>query len=272
MKKLQTKTIERELFDKLASRRDKHYSNSKEVITRITTYVSEYLQNEGKLDGLILDTGCGDGKFGKELARLEYSVIGVDISPEAVREANFNSVPGFTAIEGDLEKPDLFELASLDGILCCGILHHFPNIEASCLLRNFFRWLKPGGVVFVWEPNGSNPVMKISNILGKFILRSPIKKLNLFSQYISPNEVVHTFFTDKRAFQKRGFTLVNTTTITAKTNLASLPRLLAILIVVKRFLLLLLKILPFPYGRPALFMVFKSTKRNSNQKKIIHIG
>jgi len=252
MRKLQDKTVEKEFFNKLALERHKRRLNPEEVVTRITTYVSNHLRNEDKLDGLILDAGCGNSEFGKKLAEYGCSVIGVDISPEMAQDANFNPVLGFTAIEGDIEKPDLFESESIDGILCCGILHHFPSLEASCLLENFFRWLKPGGFVFTYEPNGSNPIMKISNIFGKIF-----SKINLFSQHISPNDVTHTYFTYRRAFQRRGFTLLSATTIMDK-NVTPLPRLLAISILIKQFLLSLSnKCFSFPCGGSALFMIFK---------------
>lgn len=254
---LQFKRRERNFFNKLALESSGHSVNSGETISRITTHVSKYLRNEGKLEGLILDAGCGNGELSKGLARLGYSVIGVDISPKMVQEANLNPVHGFTAIEEDIERPDLFKPASLDSILCCAILHHFPSIQASCLLENFSCWLKPGGLVFVWEPNGSNPMIKMPNMLGRKFRNF------LFSEHISPNEVVHTFPTYKKAFKEAGFTLVDVNVWTNK-SVGLYHGLLAFWTLTKEFLLSISRVLPFPYGGSALFMIFKGAKHNED--------
>jgi SAM-dependent methyltransferase len=90
------------------------------------------------------------------------TVIGIDISSQAVAMANERSVTkgvNFAPVLGDLESlPARNE--SFDVCFCGWVLHHFPDIRPA--LSELTRVLKPGGRILIVEPNESNSAVRLS--------------------------------------------------------------------------------------------------------------
>ncbi len=100
----------------------------------------------------VLDLGCGTGWTSRFLAKAGYRVTGLDISEDAVRIAREVSeeegVENVAYSSGDYES---FEPAQLfDYALFYDALHHAEDEAAA--LQAAYRALKPGGVLFAFEP------------------------------------------------------------------------------------------------------------------------
>jgi ubiquinone/menaquinone biosynthesis C-methylase UbiE len=78
----------------------------------------------------VADLGCGSGAFTDLLARVGYSVVGLDPSPKLV-EVGRTKYPGLELMEGDLENLP-FDLKSFDGVLLAGVVHHFSRSKPLC--------------------------------------------------------------------------------------------------------------------------------------------
>lgn len=102
-------------------------------------------------DVLILDLGCGVGAQAIEMARLGYSVIGVDASPSAIARARDlapkRMLGNIEFIVGDVAamspKPGTFDLVA---DACC--LECLPLDHAHTALRAAAIGLKPDGALF----------------------------------------------------------------------------------------------------------------------------
>jgi SAM-dependent methyltransferase len=83
--------------------------------------------------------------------------VGIDLDPDALaRNARIDE-----RIVGDiLTYP--FQPDSFDVILCQDVLEHLP--EPAVALRNFARWVKPGGRIILGFPN----VMSLKGLITKF--------------------------------------------------------------------------------------------------------
>lgn len=99
----------------------------------------------------VLDLATGTGILAIAAAQIvgaEGKVIGVDFSSEmldqARRKAEELGCQNLELIEADVEYLN-FELESFDAIICGTAIVYFRDIPAS--LRNWYRWLKPGGIV-----------------------------------------------------------------------------------------------------------------------------
>lgn len=138
------------------------------------------------INGYILDAGCGTGAFGKRLRTLfpKSKIDGVDLNPAFVKASiktkTYNSVRC-----GNLEDQSLCEPEQFDTIVCPYLLHHLPDMSRT--IDNFSKWLKPGGHLIVIDPNGSNPVLRLSYLFRMII--SSVKKEN---DYGSVNEAHKT--------------------------------------------------------------------------------
>lgn len=94
----------------------------------------------------IVDVGCGPG-FNLTLLAKYGTVIGVDPNPAARRLAS--QTTGARVLDGSatcLPLPD----HSVDLITCLDVIEHVENDGAA--LREFFRVLRPGGVVLLLTP------------------------------------------------------------------------------------------------------------------------
>ena len=92
----------------------------------------------------LLDVGCGTGAASRAAAETGASVLGVDLSPEMVKEAK--TLAG-TRENLAFEVADVEHLPFPDGrftaVLCSNAFHHYPDPEGA--VAEMARVLAPGG-------------------------------------------------------------------------------------------------------------------------------
>lgn len=103
----------------------------------------------------ILDLGCGTGWTSNFFAKTGHRVVGVDISPDAIREAKKH----FTKEQKNLvfKTSDYDNLAynnEFDVVVFFDSLHHSENEIDG--LQAAFKSLKPGGKIIVCEPGSGH--------------------------------------------------------------------------------------------------------------------
>lgn len=105
---------------------------------------------------LVLEAGCGTGKFCFWLRRRGINSIGIDIVPEIVEPATrYAKAKGLQAlfIVGDVCKLPLRD-NSLNGYISLGVIEHFRSItDVFQSLKECRRILKPGGKAIITIPN-----------------------------------------------------------------------------------------------------------------------
>ena len=97
----------------------------------------------GRGPGRCLDVGCGTGIAFSTLARLGWSIVGVDVSADQLRVARELS----KHVGGDLVQADAARLpfpdASFDAV--ASLLTHTDFVDTSAVFREVERVLRPGG-------------------------------------------------------------------------------------------------------------------------------
>ncbi len=93
------------------------YLNGK---TCISPLLLEFARNNA--GHKLLDVGCATGEYAKELKRLGFDVVGVDINPEYVKQAMDNGVESY-AIEGQ-SLTQKFPEKYFDTVLLFEVLEH----------------------------------------------------------------------------------------------------------------------------------------------------
>jgi len=173
--------------------------------------------------------------------------IGVDISKRMVEKGREKANQGFRILQGDIENPDLFCPNKFDVIFCAFILHHLPS--PYNVLRNFNWWLKKNGRLFIIEPNGSNPILKVSEIIGR---------KNIVKNARTINETVHSYKYYKNILEIHGFSITSKRTFHLKEDKYSLLSIKGVLLSTREILLKLTKVLPFPFRER--YIVINATK------------
>ena len=149
--------IVKEGYNKIA---EQYYNN------RDLSKFNGELEDYSKLipfNGHILDVGCGAGKpTAKFLTKKGFKVTGIDISDKMLKMARQN-VPEGNFINMDMRNLE-FDENSFDGIISVYSLFHVPKNQHSQIFENFYRVLKPGGIMLI--NTGISESEGISNFFG----------------------------------------------------------------------------------------------------------
>jgi SAM-dependent methyltransferase len=133
------------LFDALAAGYDEHFAAPHRAAYDKLAWerLEAVLPKE---PGLVVDAGCGVGRWAERLIAMGHKVIGIEPAPamaQAARERN----PGerFTLIEGRMEDVELEVQA--DVVMAMGSLQYTRDPEAA--VARLAGWTHPGGTVLV---------------------------------------------------------------------------------------------------------------------------
>jgi SAM-dependent methyltransferase len=158
-------------FEEHAIRADNYFQNIVDPWTHhLRKPFSDVQECQGILSGLasifhliklqsgqhVVDFGCGTGWLSAALSLLQCQVTGIDISQRALDIAQStilehpvlrNQQIAFRRLE---EARIPVETSSVDRIICFDSFHHVA--DQNFYLREFFRILRPGGIVGFHEP------------------------------------------------------------------------------------------------------------------------
>lgn len=138
----------------------------KEKFLNYTRTVPSYFKNK-----LVLDAGCGNGRYSNIASKLGAKVIAVDIS-ESVEVAyqNLISNKNTSILQANIFNLP-FQKEIFDFIFSIGVLHHTP--DAKLAFKNLLNYLKPGGEIAIFVYAKGNPILYFMNKT----LRNNISKL-----------------------------------------------------------------------------------------------
>src|SRR5579859_8276638 len=133
------------------------------------------LKPENLRGKLVLDVGCGMGRFAEVATRWGARVIGIDLSAAAEVAARNLANRDFVAFQADVFALP-FALESFDYIYSIGVLHHTPDCEKA--VKALPPLLKPGGYLAVWLYSGYNKWYRFSDIYRRVTHRMPPRLLH----------------------------------------------------------------------------------------------
>lgn len=132
---------------------------------------------------LILDVGCGMGRFAEVATRWGARVVGIDLSLACEVAAHNMGDRDFVALQADVMNLP-FAPESFDLIYSIGVLHHTPDCEQA--FKVLPHYLKPGGTIAIWLYSGYNKWYRFSDIYRKFTRRTSPRTLNGIFQVAVP--------------------------------------------------------------------------------------
>jgi SAM-dependent methyltransferase len=98
--------------------------------------------------GTILDIGCGAGLFLDTFGNTSWGLHGIELSAEVAKIARERT--GAEVFVGDVMAAS-FPDESFDAVTSFDVLEHMHNPRD--VMNRIWRWLKPGGVFYVFVPN-----------------------------------------------------------------------------------------------------------------------
>jgi 2-polyprenyl-3-methyl-5-hydroxy-6-metoxy-1,4-benzoquinol methylase len=145
------------------------YHNRRMLQKRILTkknftyrYLINVLENRLKNVRNVLDIGCGTGAIDFYLANNGISVVGIDISTKAVRNARLNAKNFGLALKTKFNinhfPHDKIE-GKYDLVICSEVLEHL--VDDSKAVNKIFELLKSGGLAVLSSPSINSPIYKL---------------------------------------------------------------------------------------------------------------
>jgi 2-polyprenyl-3-methyl-5-hydroxy-6-metoxy-1,4-benzoquinol methylase len=114
-------------------------------------------QLQGKV---VLEAGCGMGRFMEVAASHGAHVVGLDLSRAPERARKITRFPAqVDFVQGDLMNPP-FETESFDVVYSIGVLHHTPDTRQA--FHGIAPLVRPGGRLSVWVYRTFQPEIPVS--------------------------------------------------------------------------------------------------------------
>ena len=140
----------------------------------------------------VLEIGCGNGLFTKEIAKIKCHLTAIDISEELLEDAKKRVNQKKVIFKVDNAYDLSFRDCEFDSVIGSSILHH---LDIDRVLQELMRILKPEGTICFTEPNMLNPQIAIQKNIKYF------KKLS----GDSPDETAFFKWQLKNLLKKFGF-------------------------------------------------------------------
>jgi len=133
-------------------------------------------------NGLVLESGCGLGKWVLFFKNRGFKIIGCDIDYQALTSAK-DYDPSAYLIRADVHNLP-FKDCLFDAIISLGVIEHFKNGPHK-ILEETKRLLKPNGLLFVAVPHNSFFRRFIVNhfIFLKMLLLRALRYKTVFTEY-----------------------------------------------------------------------------------------
>ena len=171
-----------------------------------TRFRDETLWDESRLTGkLVLDAGCGSGRFSEIALKFGALLIAVDYSSAVEASKQNLSAPDKLIVQGDLAELPILD-QTFDFVYCIGVLQH--TSEPDRIVKELLRCLKIGGeITLTFYENSSWHVLWYSKYLVRpFTKRLPktflLKTIEKTSHFWYP---VTSFLFKLPGFLSRGF-------------------------------------------------------------------
>ena len=137
---------------------------------------------------LVLDVGCGMGRFAEVATRWGAHVVGIDLSLAAEVAAGNLADREATFFQADVFRLP-FAPESFDLIYSIGVLHHTPDCERA--FKVLPGLLKPGGRIAIWLYSRYNAWYRMSDLYRKVTRRMPPRLLHTLCYGVVPLYGIH---------------------------------------------------------------------------------
>lgn len=137
----------------------------------------------------LLDIGCGGGLLTEPMARLGFTVSGVDPSPKNVGTAKAHAVTSGLDIEYRATAAETLvsEGATFDIVLNMEVVEHVADLRAY--LRACAKLVRPGGLMIVATLNKTLKSLALAKIGAEYVLRWLPPGTHDWNRFVAPADL-----------------------------------------------------------------------------------
>lgn len=129
---------------------DNLYGSTPQALGKPTQVFVDFFERN-KMETLrVLDVGCGQGRDALFIASMGHSVVGIDLSPNGIRDLIAAASKKNWAVEGVVADISTFDpIGEFDVVLIDRTLHMLPEKERLGVLARLIRTVPKGGWVLI---------------------------------------------------------------------------------------------------------------------------
>jgi 2-polyprenyl-6-hydroxyphenyl methylase/3-demethylubiquinone-9 3-methyltransferase len=150
-------------------------------------YIQSIISKYHKSNVRIADIGCGGGLLSEGLSRLDYDVVGFDLSAELIKVAKDHA--DLSRLNIKYETADKYKdyKEDFDVIICLEVLEHVDDIND--FVSNIVGMGKKDAIFIFSTINRTIPSFFITKIGAEYILRKVPIGMHSWSKFLKPSDV-----------------------------------------------------------------------------------
>lgn len=141
-------THQKQTADSFSFEWNEIYSENSFERSNYLHFLSPFIKDKHLINKVVLDAGCGSGRFTKQAALLKAKmVIGFDLGETVSKAFSLTkSLPNVLIVQADIYHPPFIK--AFDLVHSIGVLHHLPQPELG--FKSLINFIKPGGRILIW--------------------------------------------------------------------------------------------------------------------------
>ena len=129
---------------------DTLYGTTPQALGEPTQVFVDFFNSQKMKSLRVLDIGCGQGRDALYIARMGHHVVGVDLSPNGIRDLNKTAKMESLDVEGSVADIVTYTPeGSFDVVLIDRTLHMLPKVERLAVLARLLTAVNPLGWVLI---------------------------------------------------------------------------------------------------------------------------
>jgi 2-polyprenyl-6-hydroxyphenyl methylase/3-demethylubiquinone-9 3-methyltransferase len=154
---------------------------------RLAAHFGRDVTAERPFAGLtLLDVGCGGGLLSEPMARLGFTVTGIDAGEKNIAVAKLHAEAGGLPIDYRCATPEAIE-GDFDVVMAMEVVEHVPDVDL--FLKATAARLKPGGAFLAATMNRTPKAYALAIVGAEYLLRWLPRGTHNWKKFVKPSEL-----------------------------------------------------------------------------------